>query len=75
MAELGRDMEVDSHPAGPAKRTKSPMPSREPAKLKETITTIFTQMLDPIRQVVREEILRATNYEQREVRRGVFVRG
>ena len=73
MAELERDMEVDSHAAEPNQWSKPPLRSWELTKLRDTITAVFTQMLEPIRQVVREEILRATNYETREVREGVFV--
>ena len=65
MAELGHDMEVDVAPAVPY----------HTSKLRETITASLTHLLDPIRQVVREEVRSVFNYEQRMVSHSVFGRG
>lgn len=74
MAELGQEMDVDSNLVVPSQRSKSPRPW-EISKLREAITATFTQILEPIRQVVREEVSSAIKCEQREVSEGVFGRG
>ena len=66
MAELEQEMDVDSHPVVPPQGSKSPQPW-ELSGVRDTITATFTQMLDPIREAVREEISKALPHEQRGV--------
>ena len=73
MAELGQDMEVDTRPVIPP-RPESQMPW-DISDLQETITAVSSQMLEPIRRVVREEVSNGLTYEQRMVSESVFDRG
>ena len=67
MAELGHDMDVNDVDVRPV------VPSYK-SKLRGTFTTSLTELLDPIRQVVREEVKSALHYEQRMVSESVFGR-
>ena len=75
MAGLGQEeMDIDSGPIVSVPTSKSPRPW-DIAKLRETITTTFNQMLEPIRLVVREEISSAFSHEQGRVSEVVPSRG
>ena len=74
MVELEQEMDVDSHPVVPPQESKSSQPW-ELSTFRDTITASFLQMLDPIRQVVREECSSAITHEQREVSEGICGRG
>ena len=64
MADLGQDIDVD---------VRLEVPSHM-SRLRDTITVSLGLLLDPIRQVVREEVRSALNYEQRTVSESVFGR-
>ena len=74
MAELGHDMDVDPRPVLPP-RESEPSQLWDMSKLGETISVSLSQLLDPIRRVVREEVEVALNREQRPVSINVLGRG
>ena len=74
MAEFGHDMDVDPRPAVPPRESQRPQ-LWDISKVGETITASLSQLLDPIRRVVREEVEVALNREQRPVSSIVPSRG
>ena len=74
MAEPGHEMDVDSHSVAPPQGPKPPRPW-EKSKIRETLVATLNQMLEPIRQVVREEISSAMTSEQSGVSGGSWDRG
>ena len=74
MAELGQDMDVDHPPVVPPRKSEPPQ-LWDMSKLGETIAASWSQLLDPIRRVVREELEVALNREQRPVSKVVLGRG
>ena len=74
MAELGHDMDVDPRPVVPPRESELPQ-LWDISKPGETIAASLSQLLDPIRRVVREEVEVALNREQRPVSKIVLGRG